>query len=227
MKKIIKTLIVTTAAFTCSFGVIGAEVNIGLSNGDFEFPLVGVGTSFDSTTVPAGFGWTIASGDLDLLGASYWQPASGVQSLDLSGYFLPGSIYQDFIFPSAGTWVIKFSLSANPDYAWHGDSLGSGIKNLRVDFGVPGQMSTLGIFGVDADSRSIWDMKWVTITTPELLISDATAYRLQFTSLVPGAAGPALDHVELQIVPEPTAMTLLCIFAVSGALFYQRASSRT
>ncbi|HNT16220.1 MAG TPA: PEP-CTERM sorting domain-containing protein, partial [Verrucomicrobiota bacterium] len=71
----------------------------------------------------------------------------------------------------------------------------------------------------------IWDMNWVIITTPELLIPDATTYRLQFTSLVPGAAGPALDRVELQIVPEPSVAGLLLVLAVGGA-FHQRRLKR-
>lgn len=225
MKNNIKILIVSTVALACTFDAPGANVNIGLVNGDFESPSIGTGATFNSTTAPTGFGWTIASGEIDLLGASYWQPASGTQSLDLSGYFLPGSIYQDFVFPSAGTWVIKFALSANPDFTWQGDGQGAGVKNLRVDFGIPGQMSSLGTFGVDADSRSIWDMNWVTITTPELLIPDVTTYRLQFTSLVPGAAGPALDRVELQIVPEPSVAGLLLVLAVGGA-FHQRRLKR-
>ncbi|MCO5052367.1 MAG: PEP-CTERM sorting domain-containing protein [Verrucomicrobiae bacterium] len=223
MKKIIKTLIVTTAAFTCSFGVIGAEVNIGLINGDFESPSLSPYTYSASDNFPDEFGWKIAWGQVDLYHDT-WQPASGGrQSLDLNGW-ITGSVYQDFIFPSAGTWVITFSLSANPDLYNYGDGLGFGVKEMQVDFGTPGQMSLLGTYGVDSEPRRIWDMQWVTITTPEITVSDANTYRLQFSSLVPGAGGAALDNVQIQLVPEPSVLALVGSVLIGG-LLKRRASA--
>jgi len=178
----------------------------GLINSSFETPPVTLAQNF--SVAPAGFGWTIASGNLDLY-STYWQASSGNQSIDLNGS-VACSIYQDFTFSSSQTWAISFDLSANPDAGTRGDGLGTGIKNMRVDFGTPGQMTTLGTYGVDAAPRSINNMQWVTFTTPEVLVSDSVVYRLQFTSIVSGVGGPALDNVQLQVVPEPSAVALLC-----------------
>lgn len=221
MKKTIKTLIVITVVCTCSLAAVRADGHIGLMNGDFEFPSLPPGrTYYVSDDFPPEFGWKVAWGQVDLY-HEHWQPASGgKQSLDLNGWDA-GSVYQDFVFPQPGTWTITFALSANPDLHTYADGLGFGVKEMRVDFGTPGQMSLLGTYGVDSEPRRIWDMQWIEITTPEIVIADARTYRLQFSSLVSGAAGPALDNVQLQMVPEPTVMSLLCLSAIGGA-FYHR-----
>lgn len=179
----------------------------GLINGSFEAPPIAYGAGY--TVAPVGFGWTIASGNIELLSSAYWQPSNGNQSIDLNGS-TTGSIYQDFIFSSSQTWVVKFDMSANPDLNTRGDSAGSGLKSMRVDFGTPGLMTTLGTYSLDSAPRTIANMQYVSFSTPEILVSDSVVYRLQFTSLVGGINGPVLDNVQLQVVPEPSAAALLC-----------------
>ena len=187
---------------------VSSASGTGLVNGNFESPVLpGIGLTF--STPPAGFNWTVASGDIEVFTASYWQPASGNQSVDMNGS-TTGSIYQDFMFSSSQTWAISFALSANPDQGTRGDGNGTGIKNMRVDFGTPGSMTSLGIYGVDSTPRSINNMQYVTFTTPQILVSDSVLYRLQFTSLVAGNGGAVLDNVQLQVVPEPGTLALLC-----------------
>lgn len=197
-------------------------LSAGLVNGSFETPTAPAGWFFTFTagSAPAPFGWQVAAGEIDLLGNGYWQHSHGQQSVDLNG-LAPGAIYQDFTFDAAGAYVIKFDLSANPDLDFQGDDLGTGIKNARVDFGTPGLTSALGTYGVDAESRHITSMNYVTITTPAITVSDATIYRLQFTSLVSGKGGAVIDNVRIEAVPEPGAFSILAL-AAAGILVIRR-----
>jgi hypothetical protein len=207
-----KNLCYITIVVIASLAVSEAS-GAGLVNGDFELPvLTGIGATY--SVAPVGFGWTIASGNIDLLTSAYWQPASGNQSIDLDGT-TAGSIYQDFNFSSSGTWEITFDLSANPDLYTQGDGLGTGLKTVEVDFGPVGSVTTLGTYSISPVGRTDSNMQWVTITTPQVEVSDSVLYELQFTSLTPGIAGNALDNVQLQAVPEPAGGALfsagLCI----------------
>src|SRR3954467_13498628 len=90
-------------------------------NGSFENPIVG--GSFD--TYAAGSGsltdWTITTGSIDHIG-SYWQAASGNQSLDMNGTGSPanaqtGTIEQTVHLGSGSIATVNFSLAGNPDDA--------------------------------------------------------------------------------------------------------------
>jgi hypothetical protein len=179
-----------------------------LQNGSFESPvLVGpYGTNFG--VAPPGFAWTVVSNNIELVRNDYWQPSSGLQSIDLNGS-TPSSIYQDFTFASSGTWQLLFDLSANPDQFTQGDGNGTGVKNVRVDFGTPGSLGTLGIFGVASDPRTVVNMMWTSQVGGMVTVSDSVTYRLQFTSLVPGNGGAVLDNIRFELVPEPSTLTLV------------------
>ena len=181
----------------------------GLSNGSFETPVTEFGTFY--STAPPEFDWTIASGNIEVLSTAYWQASSGSQSIDLNGASA-GSIYQDFTFSSSGVWAIRFDMSANPDLGSRGDGAGTGLRTMRVDFGTPGLMTTLGTYSLDSDSRAIDNMNYVTFMTPAVAVSDSVIYRLQFTSLSSGLGGPVLDNVLL--VPEPSTWALFCVGAI-------------
>jgi hypothetical protein len=187
---------------------------VGLSNSDFELPAIGTG-GLNYISPPPGFGWSVASGDFDLIG-NYWQASSGQQSVDLNG-FAQGSIYQDFTFPTMGTWSIKFNMSANPDTA--------GLKSLRVDFGLTGgAMSSLGTFSLNSTGRTYANMLWTEFNTASVNISAPGSYRVQFSSLTPGASGPALDNVSLVQVPEPSiaAMAIVAMAIITFGFGYPR-----
>lgn len=183
-----------------------AAATAGLVNGDFESPVLGNGITIVAGGEPAGFGWTVAAGSVDLV-HTYWQPASGNQSLDLDGV-AAGTIYQDFTFDTAGTWSIQFAMSANPD--------SSGDKTMQVSFGSPsGPLTTLGTYTLSSNGRTESNMQWVTMTTPSVTAQTGVLYRLEFTSLTPGAYGPALDNIQLVPVPEPSCLSVLAC----GVLF--------
>jgi len=174
---------------------VSSAAGAGLINGSFEAPMLSRSIE-EYSAAPAGFGWTIATGEVNVLTSDYWQPSSGNQSIDLNGT-TAASIYQDFTFSNAGTWTMKFDMSTNPDLFARGDGLGSGFKTWRVDFGIPGLMTNLGTYSLDPAPRTVGNMRWVTFTTPEVVVSNSVLYRLQITSLAQGNAGPALDNVVL------------------------------
>ncbi len=196
-------------ACALSFASLSVAQATGLVNGSFESPVLGpsVTVGIDYTIAsppPAAFGWQLASGAIDLLG-TYWQAASGVQSVDMNGDFGsdPGVIYQDFSFSHAGTWAISFSLSANPD------SPSPANRSIRIDFGTSGgSLNSLGTWTVSVDGKTHANMGWATFTTPTITVQDAVVYRLEFSSLSPAPYGPALDNVQLVAVPEPSTMAL-------------------
>jgi hypothetical protein len=192
----------------------------GLVNGDFESPVVpsslpvGIVDYTTGSPPPASFGWQLASGAIDLTAGSYWQPASGQQSLDLCGDWgsAPGVIYQDFTFSQGGNWAITFSMSANPDSPYP-DFPNDRI--IQVSFGTPGSsLGSLGAWMVSALGKTRENMDWVTFTTPMITVQDWVFYRLEFSSLSPAPYGPVLDNVQLVAVPEPSTAVLAGLGAV-------------
>ena len=146
-----------------------------LSNGDFETPVLPNGQPFYNGTPPLpGFGWQVASGDIDIAN-SFWQPASGNQSIDLNGNS-PGTIYEDFSFSVGGQWAVMFAMSANPATP--------DTKILNVSFGPSGgPMTSLGNYSVVPGTRTFQDMQWIAMTTPSVNVQGSVVDPLQFTSL--------------------------------------------
>lgn len=183
-----------------SLGIANFTANAtGLVNGSFETPHLSVPWQPYVTT--PGFGWTVTSGDIDLIGSN-WQASDGQQSIDING-FVAGSIYQDFTFPTSGLYVIKFDLSANPDPTQ------PGVKPLRLDFGnTAGPLSSLGNYGLSNVGRTHANMQYIEYTTATLNVSDAATYRMQFTALIDGNCGAVLDNVRIVAVPEPNVLAI-------------------
>ena len=82
-----------------------------LDNGSFEQPDVGGGSAFFSgTEIP---GWTVISGNVDIVGTNHWAAADGIQTLDLAGN-TPGAIEQNVtdLTPEA-TYEVVFDYAIN------------------------------------------------------------------------------------------------------------------
>jgi Protein of unknown function (DUF642) len=198
------TLLACVSLICCAVQVASAATifPIGLVNGDFETPAINADQQIYSYANPAfGFGWQLVPGtDFDLIG-THWQPSSGAQSVDLNGSG-PGSLYQGFKFATSGVWAITYDLSASPT--------GPSSQTVRVDFGLGiGPLTTLGTYTLDATTRTFTNMQWVTFEQ-DVSVVDNLVYQLQFTSLTPGADGPALDNVRLMQIPEP------CVAGIVG-----------
>lgn len=196
-----------TKIITVALSLIAANFSaqaVGLVNGDFEAPSLGGAPGayypfYDP--IPAGFGWTVAVNKaIDHVG-SFWQPSSGQQSIDLSG-FDPGAMYQDFTFPSGGTWTVKFDMSVNP--------AAGGNRSVGVEFGLAGgSLSSLGMFTLNSAGRTLANMNWVGQTTASFTVNASSTYRLQFVALDGDASGAALDNITLVQVPEPGSVSLV------------------
>src|SRR5262245_43830490 len=108
-----KTTSQTILLVVSTWLAVSCATRAGVINGSFEAPKQSRYIE-EYSKAPTGFGWTIAMGEVDVLTSDYWQPSSGNQSVELNGT-TAASIYQDITFSNAGTWVVKFDMSANPD----------------------------------------------------------------------------------------------------------------
>ncbi len=188
------------ALIVASAGTAGAQT---ILNGGFENPVQGGG--FGQINAPNAIpGWTIASGSIDLI-RSYWTPAEGAQSLDMSG-LNAGTIYQDFMISQAGSYNLFFAMAGNPDG-------GNMVKQLNVSFGLNGILSQTQSFTFDISGKSKTNMGWET-KNMLLKVAEGGSYRIQFASGDANAYGPALDNVSISAadvtaVPEPATLALL------------------
>src|SRR5439155_4518796 len=112
------------------------------TNASFESPNVG------SSVVRYGQGgdidgWFVASGSVDLVG-TYWQAATGSQSVDMSGAGR-GGIYQDMPTTPGVTYSLAFALAGNPD-------CGPSVKRLAVAW--EGKFLALLLFNTSGHTHS-------------------------------------------------------------------------
>jgi choice-of-anchor C domain-containing protein len=154
-----------------------------VANGDFESPNVGSGFSryFAGSDID---GWGVGGGSVDLVG-TFWQAATGTQSLDVNGSG-PGGIFQDFPTTSGATYGIGFALSGNPGCT-------QGVKRLGVTWN-----GNLRVFKFDTTGHGYNSMGWV----PRGFTATATGSttEIQFISFSKGPCGPAIDDVLVNVV---------------------------
>ena len=192
-----------------------AAVNL-INNGSFELG------SFDnqpfddltagSTAITA---WTIGGDSVDWIG-SYWQPADGSRSLDLSGLGL-GSVSQSFSAVIGRQYTVSFMLAGNPDG-------GPDPKTIEVSVNGVNQF-----FDFPLNGATKQNMNW----TPEsfTFIANTNIETLTFASTTcassgsnPCAFGPALDAVSVtSAVPELSTWCMMLIgFAGVGFVAFRR-----
>src|SRR5947208_2053806 len=92
-----------------------------LVNGGFETPAVSLGAyitiGFGGTPEPPGFGWTVASGNVDLAHLPVipfvdYTAYEGVQALDLNGT-TAGAIFQDFATLAGQSYLLSLAYADN------------------------------------------------------------------------------------------------------------------
>jgi choice-of-anchor C domain-containing protein len=199
---------VVGAAMTVPFGA-GANLVI---DGGFEGYGSGIYTEY---TASANIGaWQVTAGSVDVVTASYWQPASGNDSTDMAG-LSNGTIEQTIATTPGASYYLSFNMAGNPDGP-------PTLKTLRVYFG-----SAYNDFSFDITGKSRSNMGWVlqscdftatgTSTILEFQDTSAPAGTQQFPNTTPW--GAVIDNVSLVAVPEPTTMIagalLLLPFGVS------------
>ena len=164
-------------------------INI-VRNGSFETPTVGLRNNIPYfANIEFADSWTLDAGSIDHTGEDFWQAADGVQTVDLSGHFETGSIYQDLTTTPGQSYLLRFALAGNPAE----DS--PPIKNGVVFWGD----DEVGRFTFDTTGTSYTDMGFIYLEFPVVAVTDTT--RLRFTSLSDNAWGPVIDDVMSQRFP--------------------------
>jgi len=182
----------TIVAVLFAAGATAAQANPNLiTNGGFE------SSSFNGQyiTYSAGSsaltGWSIGGDSVDLIN-TYWNPAAGSYSLDLSGSS-SGFISQSFATVVGQLYRVSFDMAGNPD-----DS--NKIKSLMVS------LSGTPFYSFDATGMNHTNMGWTTKGFD--FIAAGSFSTLAFSSMNASAYGPALDNISVIAVPEPEAYAM-------------------
>jgi choice-of-anchor C domain-containing protein len=196
--KIAKTLALNGFAASLAFVANPAQAANLISNGSFENSSSNIGDngslSNGSTTLT---NWVVTN-EIDYLG-SYWSASNGSRSLDLNGSSA-GGIQQTFTTTIGATYNVSFDLAGNPDNAI--------LKQLEVSAGSYSQN-----FSFDNSGKSTTNMGWLTKNFS--FVANSSSTTLQFSSLIGGSWGPALDNVIVSsAVPEP--LTILGAVTAAG-----------
>ena len=180
----------TSVAFAVLIGVsalalpASAGSNL-VKDGSFEKPQVPSGQGFQTYFAPSMIGpWHVSAGSVDV--ETRWQHASGFQSVDMSGEFQAGTIYQDIATVPGTTYRVRFHLACNP-------TVPPERKTLIVKFG--GVSKTYHFAVRDHDFSN---MGWVLRRFD--VVATKTSTRLEFRTIDDSAYGPAIDAVSVTVV---------------------------
>lgn len=158
--------------------------------GSFETPTVAANT-FQNSAMGQSLGpWRVASGNVDLIGAGYWQAAEGDQSVDLNGASA-GAVSQTFSTTPGTAYTVTYSLAGNP-----GDS--TKLKTGKVL--IEGQ--NFQDFSFDTTGKTTTNMGYVRRQVT--FVATSTSTTLTFASTTPNSAwGPVIDDVTVKSCPPP------------------------
>ena len=165
-------------------------------NGGFERPVVTPNT-FQTFSAGQSFGsWTVTKGTVDLIGASFWEAAGGVQSLDLNGR-QPGAVAQTFDTAPGVLYRVTFALAGNPGTP--GNPSIPAVKTGRAL--INGQVAQDFFF--DVTGKTMTNMGYVTKTFTFLATSPSTTLEFSSTTSPGGAWGPVIDKVRVEETCKP------------------------
>lgn len=172
---------------------------------------IGAGGSIGPTA-----GWTVVSGNVDVLSPGYWQSPDGNPTIDLDGTVV-GAIDAALTVPSTGTVTVDFDLAGNPEG-------GPGLRSLLVTLG-----STSEPFIFDVTGHSDANMGWIA---ESLVFPDQSAgpETLTFASTdgpagTPSDFGPAIGAVSASFSPNLVpdgGLTALSLSFALAALGWRR-----
>jgi choice-of-anchor C domain-containing protein len=205
VKTLSAALLIAAGAFSpASAAVVYTE---GFAGGGGSFTTYGPGQAAGSTFD----GFTVTNGSIDLIG-SYWQASpGGAGSVDLDGNS-PGAIgLSANLNLAAGSYVLSFYLSGNPDG-------GLATRGVAVSVGNSGPKDfTYTITAANTHSNMNYILEQVSFTT-------TGSTPLSFTSLDSGTPyGPVIGSLAISAVPEPStwAMMILGLLGI-GFMAYRR-----
>ena len=165
-----------------------------ITNGGFED--TAFSGDFETYSAVSGglTGWTIETGSVDLIN-TYWNPAGGAYSLDLSGNE-DGVISQSFATVVGQRYLVSFAMAGNPDDTNH--------PNKTMEVG----LSLGDYYTFNTTGKTHSDMGWAqnsfefkaTGTLSELYFLSANEYNSPY--------GVALDNITVTAIPEPESFAM-------------------
>ncbi|MEM1079272.1 MAG: DUF642 domain-containing protein [Pseudomonadota bacterium] len=156
---------------------------VSVTNGGFEDPK----TTVNVYSVPANPmpGWTVASGNVEIIRSPTWAPSEGEQSLDLNGV-RPGTIQQTVDgFTVGSDYELIFDMGGN-------FFVGGSTRSANVSIGqTTGSFTYTRVAGESA-SAFTWEEKKLSFT------AEAESLLLSFSDTSgAAAAGAALDNIRI------------------------------
>ncbi|GHF40139.1 hypothetical protein GCM10018790_17160 [Kitasatospora xanthocidica] len=174
----------TTALAVPAHAAGGNRALSHFDDGSFESPKAPA-NSFSTLSAGQVIGpWRVTAGNVDLIGAGFWQAAEGDQSVDLNGN-TTGTIAQTFTTVPGTTYSVTYALAANP-------AGGPAVKTGRAL--IDGQ--DFQDFSFDSTGKTLAAMGYVGRQFSFVAQNSSTT--LTFASTVAGAYGPVLDNVQVK-----------------------------
>jgi choice-of-anchor C domain-containing protein len=143
-------------------------------------------------------GWIVTTNSIDWYHTSFWTPAEGQRSIDLSGNTIGALTSTPFDTIPGLDYEVVFYMSGNFDPNFTGDK----SKTLIVSAADKSCSFTF----IKPDNWSTSNMNWQEMTWIFTANADSTA--LTFASGANSGCGPALDNVSVMLVPLPGAIPL-------------------
>ncbi|MEU1806324.1 choice-of-anchor C family protein [Streptomyces sp. NPDC019937] len=153
-------------------------------DGSFETPRVAASTFVNVGTGGSIGPWKVTGGNVDLIGAGFWQAAEGDQSVDLNGGDA-GTVSQTFTTVPGKRYTVTYSLAGNP-------AGGPAVRTGKVL--VDGQ--NFQDFTFDVTGKTATNMGYVTHEVS--FVATGATTTLAFASTVSGAYGPVIDDVSVR-----------------------------
>ena len=212
-------------AIALLFGATDAYGANLLTNGSFETPIVSSFQVIGTAGEPAGFGWDVFAGDVDvdrsnLLGTSLLAQ-DGEQWLDLNG-FEQGFIQQFFPTAPGVNYRVSFYYADNPFSNGSGSQQGvlkSGNMTIRNAADSALLASQAFVHSTTTGANADW------IYSGDIFFTAASALtRIAFSGDGDsGSTGPFIDNVTVQI-PEPGSLGLVLVALGVAAVILRRPS---
>jgi len=212
-----KALTSAAVVVSCMLSVANAQLGPNLvTNGGFETPRGNNNWGSNPSTWYANQtfdGWTVTQGSIDFVtagvspmgaGTSY----EGVQHVDLNGSPGVGGIRQDITIGAAGIYRLSFAMSGNTG----ADSDSPRIMQVQLSGGASVLLNqTFTWSRADHPTHDYYTAPSWVLHQVDISVPSAGVYTLSFTSLTTtnDIAGPAIDDVRLQLVPEPASLMML------------------
>jgi hypothetical protein len=180
----------------------GFEANPGITAGYYN---VGPSGSGADNSIPAGFGWSVPTNNVDIIAYQSYSPApvnGGSFGLDLVGYGSTGEIAQSFSTVGGKTYNVNFVYAANP--------------------GFNGAMADVLVNGAAIGSVTGTANSWQTFTGSFIGTGGMVTFAINET--FGGANGGVfLDNVSVTTVPEASTWVMMLVgFAGLGFAGYRR-----